>query len=95
MAVVVDLTHSQRKCSELNQEFMLQLDPLGKGIPDGDNFDIFCTTVSDGVISNVPSLSFPLQYTPPMAPDPLCISILILIMLYLRIILFKVVFLVT
>ena len=36
---------------------MLQLDPPGKELPDGANFDNSFATVPDGVPSNVPTLS--------------------------------------
>ena len=63
MGVVIYLVQCQLKCSELSQVFMLQLDPPGKRLPDGTSFDTSFTTVSEGVLSNVPPLSSCLQYT--------------------------------
>ena len=63
MGAVVDLVQGHLKCSELNQDFNLQLDSLGKGLPDGTNFDTSFTTVSDSVPSNDLPLSSFLQYT--------------------------------
>ena len=63
MGAVVDLVKGQLGCSELNQEFMLQLDPPGKGLPDGTQFDSSNSSVPAGVSSNVPSLASTLQYT--------------------------------
>ena len=63
MGAIVDLVKGQLRCSELNQEFMLQLDPPGKGLPDGTQFDSSNTSVPAGVSSNVPSLASTLQYT--------------------------------
>ena len=63
MCAVVDLVKGQLRCSELNQEFMLQLDPPDKGLPDGTEFDSSNTLVHDGVPYNVPSLASILQYT--------------------------------
>ena len=42
---------------------LLQLDPPGKGLPDGDYYIIFYATVSDGASYNVTPLSSPTQYT--------------------------------
>ena len=67
---VVDLGKGQLQCSELNQEFMLQLDSPGKGLHDGTNFDSSTTSGPAGVPSNVPPLSSTLQYT-----SPNCITI--------------------
>ena len=42
---------------------MLQLDPPGKVLPDGTEFDNSNTSVPAGVPSNVPLLASTLQYT--------------------------------
>ena len=63
MGTVFHILQGQLKCSEFNQEFNLQLDPPGKRLPDGINFDTSFTTVPDGVPSNVTPLSSSLQYT--------------------------------
>ena len=41
MGTVFHILQGQLKCSEFNQEFNLQLDPPGKGLPNGTNFDTF------------------------------------------------------
>ena len=63
MGAVFDLVQDQFKCSELNKEFNLKLDPPGKGLSDGIIFDTSFTTVPGGVSSNVTPLFSPLQYT--------------------------------
>ena len=62
MGAVVDLVKGQFRCSELNQEFMLQLDPPDKGLPDETEFDSSNTSVPVGVPSNIPPLLSILQY---------------------------------
>ena len=62
-SAVVDLFYGPLFCSELNQVLLLQLDPPGKGLPDGDYYIIFYATVSDGASYNVTPLSSPTQYT--------------------------------
>ena len=62
IGAVVDLVQCHLKCSELNQEFNLQLDPSGKGLPNVTNFNASFTTIPDDVPSNVPNLSSSLQY---------------------------------
>ena len=42
MGAAFDLVKYQLKCSYLNQEFNLYLEPPIKGLPYGTNFDIFC-----------------------------------------------------
>ena len=64
MGAVVDLAKGQLVCLELNKEFMLQLDPPGKGIPDGSTLESFSAVVPDEVPSHIPSLGYLLlQYT--------------------------------
>ena len=63
IATVVDLVNGQLRCSELNQQFMLQLDPPDKGLPNGTNFDSSTTSVPADVPPNVPPLTSTLQYT--------------------------------
>ena len=63
MGTIVDLVNGQLRCSELNQDFMLQLDPPGKGLPDITNFDSSTASVPSGVPSNVPPLTSTLQYS--------------------------------
>ena len=63
MGAVVDLVKGQLRCSELDQEFMLQLDPPGKGLPDGTEIDSLNSSVPAGVPSNVPPLASTLKYT--------------------------------
>ena len=49
MGVVVDWVNGQLVCSELDQVFMLQLDPSGKELLDGATYDTFlllCLTAS-------------------------------------------------
>ena len=62
MGAVVHLVKGQFRCSELNQEFMLQLDPPGKGLPDGTEFDSSGTSVPAGVPTNVPPSTSTLQF---------------------------------
>ena len=57
MDAIIGLVTCQLRCSELNQEFMLQLDPPGKGLSDGTEFDSSNISVPSGVLSNVPPLT--------------------------------------
>ena len=63
ISAVVDLVKGQLQCSELAQEFMLQLNHLDKELPDRTNFDNSINSVHAGVSSNVPPLSSTFQYT--------------------------------
>ena len=65
MDTVVDLVYGQLKCSELNQEFNLQLDLPGKHLHDGTNFDTPFITVPNIIPSNVLPLFLSLQYNSP------------------------------
>ena len=62
MGDVVDLVIGQLVYSKLDQVFMLQLDPLCKGLPDVVTYDTSFATMPDGTHSNVLSLSSPVQY---------------------------------
>ena len=63
MGKFVDLVQGQLNCSELKQEFNLQLDPPSKVLFDETKFDTSFTTIPDDVPSNIPPFSSPLQYT--------------------------------
>ena len=64
MGTVVNLVKYQLISSDLNKEFPLQLDRLGKGLPDGATFDSFSIIVPDGYLSDAPTLGcLPLKYT--------------------------------
>ena len=63
MGDVSDLIRGQLVCLELNQVFMLHLDPSRKGLLDGATYNTVFDTVPDGVPSNVLLLSLPIQYT--------------------------------
>ena len=63
IGAVVVLVKGQLRCSELNQEFILRLDPSGKGLSDGTEFDSSNTSVPADVPSNVSPLTSTLQYT--------------------------------
>ena len=95
MCVGVDLVQGQLICSELNQWFILQLDPPGKILPDGANFDTTFTTVLMVFCPIFHPCRRPFSILPLMTPLLLCLGILIQIILKLRIILFNGVFLVT
>ena len=53
MGAVVDLVQGKLVCKELNREFSLQLDPPGKGLPDGAHYDSFSNVVPEGISSNI------------------------------------------
>ena len=57
MGTIFDLVKGKLVFSELNQHLMLQLDPPGKTLPDGANFDTSFAIVLDNVTSNVLPLS--------------------------------------
>lgn len=59
---VVGLLKGQLICLELDEAFMLQLDPLGKGLPTGANFGNYFVTEPNGIPST-PSLLLISQYT--------------------------------
>ena len=59
---VIDLVKCRLVYLEINQDFILQVDPSGKGLPGVANDDIF-STESDRFSSNVLPLSSPLQFT--------------------------------
>ena len=61
VGAIIDLVKGQLVCSELNQVFMLHLDPPGKGLTDGTTYDTYFVTVPDGFFSNVLPLSSLLQ----------------------------------
>ena len=63
MGDIVDLVKDRLVCSELNQLFMLYLDPINKGMPDGATYDTSFSTVPNGIPSIVPPLSSVIQYT--------------------------------
>ena len=63
MGGVVDWVNGQLICSELDQVFMLQLDPSGKELLDGATYDTFFATVPGGIPSNVLPLFSSIQYT--------------------------------
>ena len=64
MGVIVDLVNGQLDCKELNSVFSLQLDPPGKGLPDGASYYSFFKAVPDGIPKNVlTKVCFALQYT--------------------------------
>ena len=51
MGDIVDLVKDRLVCSELNQLFMLYLDPINKWIPDGATYDTSFSTVPNGIPS--------------------------------------------
>ena len=53
MGAVVDLVNGHLDCKELNSVFPLQLDPPGKGLPDGASLDSFSNAVPEGIPTNV------------------------------------------
>ena len=64
MGAIVDLVNGQLDYKELNTVCPLQLDPPGKGLPDGASYDLFSTAVPDGIPTNVSTNDcFTLQYT--------------------------------
>ena len=63
ISAVFNLVNGQLRCFEPNQEFMLQLSPPYKGLPDRTNFDSSTTSVPAGVPSNVSPLISTLQYS--------------------------------
>ena len=82
MGAVVDLAKGQFVCLELNKEFMLQLDPPGKGIPDGSTLESFSAVVPDEVPSHIPTLGFySYNILHPMAQLPQYLNPLILVIL--------------
>ena len=58
---VVNLVKDQLVCSELNQVFMLQLNPLDNGLLDSATYDV--ATMHGSVPSNILSVYSPIQYT--------------------------------
>ena len=64
MGAVVDLVNGHLDCKELNSVFPLQLDPPGKGLPDGASLDSFSNAVPAGIPTNVLSQNYSeIQYT--------------------------------
>ena len=53
ISAVVDLVNDQLDYKELNSVFPLQLDPPGKGLPDGASYDSFFNAVPDGILTHV------------------------------------------
>ena len=60
MSATIDLSRGTLSCSELNTNFTLILDPLGKGLPDGVSLTTSQLFVPPGVRANKTAQ---LQYT--------------------------------
>ena len=60
---VVDLVKCQLACLELNQVFILQFDPPGKGLPRCATYATYFTTISNRTHSSVLPMSSPIQDT--------------------------------
>ena len=64
MGAVVDLVNCQLVCKELNSVFPLQIDPPGKGLPEGATYESVANTVPDGISTNaLTKVCSTLQYT--------------------------------
>ena len=75
MSAVIDLVKGLFSCIELNRSVPLDLQPPGKGLPEGDTLNNYLRTISPIVSTNITSNNSILHYTLGEGiPHPLCLS---------------------